>query len=278
MSTFQLPSSTATTSTVYSSDEEDTLPYPGELSRSDFLSPDFNPEAYLSSLGRNRHQTLEDLRSDLRSRSQLLNQELLELVNGNYEEFLSLGADLHGGEERVEGVRVGVMGFGREVGGVGKVVREREVEMQGLLGQKKEVGRSIGVGRALLEVDARLGEMEGSLGITDRDEDEEEQFEDDDDFEDGDDEGLSPGLRRLQRHTREYILLTRMIERIGSSHPFLLGQQSRVEALRKTLLLDLAAALRQAKAGKEADATLSIVRMFSDLGAESEGVRVLRGS
>ncbi|KAK3658813.1 hypothetical protein LTR56_001684 [Elasticomyces elasticus] len=278
MSTFQLPSSTVTTSTAYSSDEEDTLPYPGELSRSDFLSPDFNPEAYLSSLGRNRHQTLEDLRSDLRSRSQLLNQELLELVNGNYEEFLSLGADLHGGEERVEGVKVGVMGFGREVGGVGKVVREREVEMGVLLNEKKGIGGEVGVGRALLEVDARLGEMEESLGITDRDDDEEEEFGDDDDFEDGDGSGLSPGLRRLQRHTREFILLTRMVERIGSSHPFLVAHQSRVEAIRKTLLLDLAAALRQAKTAKEADAMLGIVRMFSDLGAEGEGVRVLRGS
>ncbi|KAK5737661.1 hypothetical protein LTR17_006523 [Elasticomyces elasticus] len=278
MSTFQLPSSTATTSTAYSSDEEDTLPYPGELSRSDFLAKDFNPEAYLSSLGRNRHQTLEDLRSDLRSRSQLLNQELLELVNGNYEEFLSLGADLHGGEERVEGVRVGVMGFGREVGGVGKVVRGREVEMEGLLKEKKGIGGDIGVGRAVLEVDARLGEMEEGLGITDRDDDEEEGFEDDEDFEDGDGDGLSAGLRRLQRHTREYILLTRMVERIGNSHPFLLAQQSRVDAIRKTLLLDLAAALRQAKATKEADAMLGIVKMFSDLGAEGESVRVLRGS
>ncbi|KAK5683219.1 hypothetical protein LTS10_004750 [Elasticomyces elasticus] len=278
MSTFQLPSSTATTSTAYSSDEEDNLPYPGELSRSDFLSPDFNPEAYLSSLGRNRHQTLEDLRSDLRSRSQLLNQELLELVNGNYEEFLSLRADLHGGEERVEGVRVGVMGFGREVEGVGKVVGEKEVEMEGLLGEKKRIGGEVGVGRALLEVDARLGEMEEGLGITDRDDDEEEEFEDDDDFEDGDGNGLSPGLRRLQRHTREFILLTSMIERIGSGHPFLLAQQPRVEAIRKTLLLDLAAALRQAKAAKDADGMLGIIRMFSDLGAEGEGVRVLRGS
>ncbi|KAK5715271.1 hypothetical protein LTR17_016872 [Elasticomyces elasticus] len=272
-----LPSSTATTSTAYSSDEEDTLPYPGELSRSDFLSPDFNPEAYLSSLGRNRHQTLEDLRSDLRSRSSLLNQELLELVNGNYEEFLSLGADLHGGEERVEGVRVGVMGFGREVGGVGKVVREREWEMEGLLVEKEGIGGEVGVGRALLEVDARLGEMEERLGITDRDEDEEDGF-DEDDEEGGGEEGASPVLRRLRRHTREYILLTRMIERIGNSHPFLLAQQSRVEVIRKTLLLDLAAALRQAKAAKEADAMLGIVRMFSDLGAEGEGVRVLRGS
>ncbi|KAK4953935.1 hypothetical protein LTR10_008539 [Elasticomyces elasticus] len=277
MSTFQLPSSTATTSTAYSSDEEDTLPYPGELSRSDFLAKDFNPEAYLSSLGRNRHQTLEDLRSDLRSRSQLLNQELLELVNGNYEEFLSLGADLYGGEERVEGVRVGVMGFGREVGGVGKVVREKEREMEGLLVEKRGIGGEVGVGRGLLEVNARLGEMEEGLGIMDRDEDGEEGF-DEDEEEVGGEGGSSLVLGRLQRHTREFVLLTRMIERIGSSHPFLLAQQGRVEAIRKTLLLDLAAALRQAKAGKEADAMLGIVRMFSDLGAEGEGVRVLRGS
>ncbi len=42
----------------------------------------------------NRHQTLEDLRSELRARSQLLTKELLDLVNSNYQDFLSLGSSL----------------------------------------------------------------------------------------------------------------------------------------------------------------------------------------
>ncbi|KAG4441728.1 hypothetical protein IFR05_002807, partial [Cadophora sp. M221] len=90
-----------TSGSVSSDDEEDNLPYPEALPRSDFLAPTFSAPAYLSTLSE-RHQTLEDLRSDLRERSQALSKELLDLVNTNYEQFLSLGSDLKGGEEKVE--------------------------------------------------------------------------------------------------------------------------------------------------------------------------------
>ncbi|KAK1083148.1 hypothetical protein LTR33_003452 [Friedmanniomyces endolithicus] len=283
MSGFYIPSSTTTTTSsanpTYASDDEDedTLPYPAELPRSDFLALDFNPETYLSSL-RNRHQTLEDLRSDLRARSQSLNQELLELTNGDYEEFLSLGGDLEGGGEKVEGVRVGALGFKRELEGIGCWIKERLGEVDGLIREKRDVRREIGVGRGVLEIHERIGELEESLGITEIDEDaEEDDFDDDDEVEGTADDTSSPVARRLQRHAQQYILLTRMFDRVGSSHPYLQAQQSRMIAIRKTLLLDLAAALRQAKSAKEPDAILNIVRLFGDLGAEKESVRVLKG-
>ncbi len=90
---------------ISSADDQDNLPYPEALPRSDFLAPEFDAATYLSTLS-GRHQTLEDLRSDLRERSQALSKELLDLVNTNYEQFLSLGSDLRGGEEKVEDVRV----------------------------------------------------------------------------------------------------------------------------------------------------------------------------
>ncbi|KAK0934335.1 hypothetical protein LTR29_014066 [Friedmanniomyces endolithicus] len=283
MSGFYIPSSTATTTSsatpTYASDDEDedTLPYPAELPRSDFLAPGFNPETYLSSL-RNRHQTLEDLRSDLRARSHSLNQELLELVNGHYEEFLSLGGDLAGGGEKVEGVRVGALGFKRELEGIGGWINERLGEVTELIREKRDVRRDIGVGRGVLEVYERIGELEESLGIADTDEDaEEDDLDDDDEVEGAADDTPSPAARRLQRHARQYILLTRMVDRIGSSHPFLQAQQTRMNAIRKTLLLDLAAALRQAKSAREPNTILSLVRLFGDLGAEKESVRVLKG-
>lgn len=171
MTTFQLGADTGTTQSPNSvhnspfySDDEDDLPYPLELPRNDFLASDFSPQTYLSTL-RNRHQTLEDLRSDLRRRSQLLNQELLDLVNNNYEEFLSLGSDLKGGEEKVEGVRVGLLGFEREIEGIKNVVAERVDEFGKLLNEKKEIRREVMLGRGLLEVETRIAELEDSVGI-----------------------------------------------------------------------------------------------------------------
>ncbi|TKA78116.1 hypothetical protein B0A55_02715 [Friedmanniomyces simplex] len=193
-------------------------------------------------------------------------------------EYSPLGGDLKGGGEKVEGVRVGVLGFRREVEGIGGWIAGRLGEVEALIGEKRGVGREVGVGRGLLEVGERVGELEEGLGITEQDEDaEEDDLEDDDGLEDSTGDASSPIVRRLQRHTRQYILLTRMVDRIGPSHPFLQAQQARLDSIRKTLLLDLAAALRQAKTAREPGAILGIVRLFGDFGAERESVRVLKG-
>lgn len=287
----QAPLSPPTTSSNYNSydnyddyddydDDEDDLPYPSELPRNDFLAPDFDAQTYLSTL-RNRHQTLEDLRSDLRSRSQLLSSELVELVNGQYEAFLSLGGDLKGGEEKVEGVRVGVLGFEREVRNLWGSVKERELEVKRLLEEREIVRKDVVLGRGLLEVDERVRELESRMGLADReDEGDDGEGDEDEDDEDGDVTGVhveGPSLKRLQRHSRQYIQFERLIERLGPSHPFLIGLQPRIQEIRKTLLLDLAFGLRQAKAAQAPDAIISIVRMYGDLGAEKESLKVLKG-
>ncbi|KXT13703.1 hypothetical protein AC579_8115 [Pseudocercospora musae] len=286
MSKFQLPTATPSSASAlstpaeprqstssYNSSDLDDLPYPTELPRNDFLSPDFNASAYLSTVARNRHQTLEDLRSDLRQRSQLLNKELLELVNGNYEEFLSLGSDLRDGEEKVEGVRVGVLGFEREVNGIQSVLKERKEEVRRLLEEKKGIRREVVVGRALVEIWERLGELERDLGITST-VDEDEEVDDDEDESDVV-EGVELG--KLRRHTMHYLLIGKMVERIGAEHPFLVKQRGRMEEIRKTILLDLAANLRQARNEKKAQAILAVVKIYANLDAEAESVKILKG-
>lgn len=285
MSKFQLSTATPSTASAASTpaerrystsslDSADDLPYPTELPRSDFLSPTFNASTYLSTIGRNRHQTLEDLRSDLRRRSQLLNTELLELVNGNYEEFLSLGGDLRDGEEKTEGVRVGVLGFEREVQGIKNVVKERREEVKGLVEEKKAIRRDVVLGRALLEVEERIKEVESDLGIA-----EDEERDDEDDLEDEDETDVLEGvmLGKLRRHAAQYLLIRKMVERIGPEHPFLVKQEGRMHEVRKTLLLDLAAALRQARNEKKPEAILAVVKIYADLDAEAASVKVLKG-
>lgn len=283
MSPFALPSPSDT-----SSDNEDNLPYPAPLSRTDFLDPSFDPQIYLSSL-RNRHQTLEDLRSDLRERSQLLSQELLELVNGNYEEFLSLGTDLKGGEEAVEGVRVGVLGFEREVRSIGEVVRKREEEVGMLLEEKKTLRKEAVFGRALLGLEERIEDLEESLAIG--------QSKTDDEYDSDEsetDESSDPMLMivtKLHKQTERYLLIQHITKRLdlstrknaavmgnfpengSSEHPVLRAQQSRVSECRKTLLLDLAATMKRVKGQP---AALDIAQMYADLGAESEALRTIK--
>jgi hypothetical protein len=268
-----------------SSDEEDTLPYPAPLPRSDFLDPDFDPSAYLSTL-RNRHQTLEDLRGDLRSRSQLLNKELVDLINGNYEEFLSLGEDLKGGEEKVDGIRLGVLGFQREIDGVRTVVQGRLREVDALLEQKRKVRRDIVLGRSLLDVEAQIMELEESLGVRGDNEDLGVDEDDDETDEEDDDEdvpsntistnGMTVPLRKLQAHAHSFIVIQQIIRRIGIEHPFLVAQQHRMIALQKTMLLDLATALRQAKTAKSTDVVLALIKLYGELDAKAEAIKILQ--
>ncbi|QIX02402.1 hypothetical protein AMS68_007919 [Peltaster fructicola] len=255
-------------------EEEDNLPYPKELQRSDFLKPDFDPQEYLSSL-RNRHQALEDLRSDLRSRSQSLNQELLDLVNGNYEEFLSLGADLNGGEDKVEGVRVGLLGFTRDIEALRLVITSRETEFEKLLSEAKQIRHEVVLGRKLLDIEASIAALEAALSITGT------EATEDDDILDGelDDEDTEVGdasLRKLMRRTENFAVLGAQMKAVGSQHPFLTTLEPRVHEIRKVLILDMSAALRQARSSQDAQDILCINRLFSDIGAEREAVQLLK--
>ncbi|QSZ34555.1 hypothetical protein DSL72_006149 [Monilinia vaccinii-corymbosi] len=269
-----------------SSDDEDNLPYPKALPRSDFLAPNFDAPTYLSTLS-DRHQTLEDLRSDLRERSQALSKELLDLVNVNYEQFLSLGSDLKGGEEKVEDVRVGLLGFKRGVEDVRGKVRERKSEFEGLLGEKKSVSKEIALGRKLLEVDSRLEELEDRLmvaslgrspnGLEDSwSEDEDEEDEEDELAIDGVVNGTS--TKKLQRCVLDYRNVEHLSTTIGLEHPFIAAQQPRLLRLKNTIVLDLNNALKQAISLKEEGRPrlVKIMGIYRDLGAGDEAVRILR--
>ncbi|KAK2814179.1 hypothetical protein FQN50_000583 [Emmonsiellopsis sp. PD_5] len=250
-----------------SSDDDytSTLPFPKPLSRAAFLSPTFTPTTFLSTLS-NRHQTLSDLQSELRHLSQALNKELLDLVNENYTDFLSLGSALRGGEEKVEEVRVGLLGFKREVGGIVGMVEGRMEEVRALVGEKRAVGRAVVVGNELLDVSEGVEELEGWLMIGDvhgegeeagSDASDGDLFDSETDESDGDDDGDATSesdggvptvsMPRLDRHVRKYLYIMTVSERVGLGHPFIVSLQPRMAKIRTALVIDLKTALQQAK-------------------------------
>jgi hypothetical protein len=268
-----------------SSDDEDnlsTLPFATPLQRTDFLAPDFSPATYLSTL-HNRHQTLEDLRSELRSRSQLLSKELLDLVNANYQDFLNLGNSLHGGEEKVEEVRVGLLGFRKEVGGLMVEVGGREREVGEALRERREVRGKIEVGRRLVDYDARLKEVEAELMIetagqetiilgdevSDSDEDEDEDEEEQGSY------GVS--IVKLRRNVVQYRLVQELEKQLAE-HPFVAAQASRIAKVRSTLLMDLSTALKQAKSAGTAGSgrVMKVMKVYADMDESAEAVKVLK--
>ena len=281
--------------------DEDTssLPFPEPLSRASFLAPDFDPAQYLSSL-RNRHQSLEDLRQELRDLDQLLSRELLDLVNENYQDFLSLGNALQGGEEKAEEVRVGLLAFHRDVQTIRDKVEARSAEVEGLLGEKKQLRKDANVGQALLDVADRIEELEHRLMIGEKNnsgqpqqeqsssdtesddflnDDESDESEEDDTEKVPDSTTASPvvSLKRIEHHIQKYVAVTKLSTRIGDDHPFLVNQQPRVNKIRSAVLLDLKTALDQAKnAGEKRDAKTSAVLGLYNLMGEDPSAAALK--
>ncbi|EED17973.1 conserved hypothetical protein [Talaromyces stipitatus ATCC 10500] len=270
------------------------LPFPKPLSRSSFLAPEFDPAQFLSTLT-NRHQTLEDLRLELRELSQGLNKELLDVVNENYQDFLSLGGALQGGEEKVEEISVGLLGFQREVTAIHAKVAARKTEMERLLQDKKAYRIKANVGRSLLDIAERIEELEQRLMIAnaknsnalttaseDIESDQEgfisDNTESESDSEDEEDESTIISIKKLEGHLQKYLYIISEAERIGSDHPFLIGQQPRLEKIRSTLLLDLDTALKQSRKGgnKDEARTVKVLRFYDSLKAESNAVSALK--
>jgi hypothetical protein len=268
------------TSSTASDSDLDNLPYPTPLQRNDFLAPDFSPATYLSTLS-NRHQTLEDLRSELRSRSQLLSKELLDLVNSNYQDFLNLGNSLHGGEEKVEEVRVGLLGFRKEVEGLKRVVAEREDEVGVLLEKRRSVRGKIEVGRRVVELDERIRELEEDLEINGTGkagrEDEVSDSEEDEDDDDDDDESYGISLAKLRRNVMQYRLVQEL-EKSLREHPYVTAQAARMTRVRNTLLLDLSTALQQSKSAGAAGSArvMKVMKIYADMDESAEAVKVLK--
>ncbi|EKJ76863.1 hypothetical protein NXS19_009701 [Fusarium pseudograminearum] len=256
-------------------DDDAPLPFPEALPRADFLAKDFQPAAYLSALP-HRHQTLEDLRSDLRDRSAAISSELLELVNSNYTAFLSLGSELRGGDDKVENAKVSLLGFRRAVEEVKTKVTERREETNTLNGELRGVRSAIEKGRKMMELSERLASLEERLSLDslpageDWDEDSEDE---------GEDDNYGSSTAKLLTSAQECSRITKLLESMDPDTPYVIKMEERLARCRNTLLLDLGNALKEAKkAGvKGQDRVLKCLAIYRVLDAQSEAVKALRG-
>lgn len=183
----------------------------------------------------------------------------------------------------MEEVRVGLLGFRKEVAGLKEDVKTREQEVGDLIDQRSEIRKKIAAGRQLVAFEEGLRGLEEALVIeaktavdadSDEDEDEDEDGEDD---EDEDDQGSLGGvsIAKLKRHVLQYRVAQEQGKRLGE-HPFVLAQAPRMAKVRSTLLMDLSTALQQAKVAKASTRVLKIVQVFGDMGEPGEAVKVLK--
>lgn len=203
-------------------------------------------------------------------------------MNENYQDFLTLGGSLQGGEEKVEEVRLGLLGFRRDVEGFKAKIEGRKTETKGLVAERKSIRENIQIGRTMLEIDQRLSELEERLMLVSVKAADAERAEDavpSNSGEDSDEEqGVS--LSQLQQHAQQFVYTTRLTARIGIEHPFVSKQQHRMLQIKHTVLLDLGTALRQANSSpRENDQRiLKILAIYRDMDKLGEATKVLKES
>ncbi|KAJ2892563.1 hypothetical protein MKZ38_009608 [Zalerion maritima] len=280
-------------STTSSMDEDLPLPFPTALPRESFLTPDFHAPTYLSTLA-GRHQTLEDLRSDLRERSGLISAEMHALVNTNWAEFLSLGVGLRGGEERIEGVRVAVLGFKRALEEIQGSVKSRKEETRELCQELDQVAKAKEAARSMLDLHEGVLHLEATLGVTGTQAPAYYPDTDSED-EDGDGEGgkgrdhnhghvdepcwIGVCPTRLKAMALDLTRLQELAERVGKDVPFTSAIEERISKCRKSLLLDLWTGLKEGRQAKERGTArvMDYLSIYTILGAEAEAVDKLKG-
>ena len=272
------PSRPSTSSTI--TDDDIPLPFPTALPRESFLAADFHAPTYLSTLA-GRHQTLEDLRSELRERSALISAEMHALVNTNWAEFLSLGVGLRGGEEKMEGVRVAVLGLKRGLEETRAGVKARRDETARLCGElgdicsAKETARSMmQLADGVVQLESRLGTSSSGGGYyTDTDSDPEDRK---DEYEEGRWIGVSSD--KLKDVALDLVRLEDIAEKIGKHVPLVKSMCQRIDACRESLLLDVWTGLKEARqaAGGGKARLMDYLKIYNILGAQADAVDKLR--
>ena len=193
---------------------------------------------------------------------------------------------MKGGDEKVEEVRLGLLGFRREVEGLRGKVDGRRKEVEELVEERRRIRESVQLGRRLLEIERKIGDLEGRLMLASTSPQGTEANEegivlsesDDESDEEPESDGIS--VRRLRRHMEQYMCIKGLVEKTGPEHPFLVQQEERVLRLKQTVLLDLNSALKQAVAGGEdmRGDLLKLLGIYRQMGEASEAVQVLKES
>lgn len=217
-------------------------------------------------------------------------------MNTHHEDFLSLGSSLHGGNEKIEELRVGLMAFRREVEEIKKQVARQGQLVDGLLGERIRVKKEIALCRQLLDLNARVNRLENRLMVvgpksssgaarraakTNEDEEEEESSDDESaeyNVEEGDDV-MSLTISRLRRSVQEVKLVEQLIAHVDHDQPLIASERARLMRVRSALLIDLGTALKQARATGDGigEHCLTIFALYRDLDEAVAAVNALGG-
>lgn len=119
-------------------DDNFALPSAKQIERSSFSVPEFDVDEFLASY--HQYQTLEDIQDQLRTWTRSLEQELVDLINEDYSQFVGLGMSLAEGKPKVQDIKVEILGFKQEIKQVQKKLEGSANEIDSLIQEKTQLG------------------------------------------------------------------------------------------------------------------------------------------
>lgn len=137
---------------------EEDLPSVRLITRDDFANENFDAGEFLQSI--HKFQTLDDLRSQLRSWDKVLAQELIDAVNEDYSSFIGLGKSLSSGEDSVKDVKLEVRKFQSSLKKIKQGLDDKVNETQVLLQQHKDLSEIEAEASGLLFLMRRINDLE----------------------------------------------------------------------------------------------------------------------
>lgn len=180
---------------------EEDLPSVRLITRDDFANEKFDAGEFLQSI--HKFQTLDDLRSQLRSWDNVLAQELVDAVNEDYSSFIGLGKSLNSGEDSVKDVKLEVRRFQSSLKKIKQGLDDKVTETQLLLQQHKELAQIEAEASGLLTLMRGLNDLELLV------------------------ESPNQSVADLERLAKLHVLVKRLIEDYNG-HTQVVGLKSRV--------------------------------------------------
>ena len=166
-------------------------------------------------------------------------------MDEHYRDFVVLGSGLGDGigSESLEGVRVGLLGWEKEVRGLAGKVRVRRLEVEGAVDELREVRRQRSLAMKLVQLQSRIEDLELRLKIErlqGETGDDEDMFSEEDEDIPGDGQEENEAASKLDSLTglvEDYEELDSLTSDASiSSHPFAKLQRSRIRSIRESLV------------------------------------------
>lgn len=219
------------------------LPQAKQISRDAFSQEDFRADEFLTSY--HKFQTLDDLQKQLKQWSEKLSQELVDVINEDYGDFLHLGKQLSGGESKVQDVKMEIQSFQKETTKVKNSLDHNRKEIDALLEKKKHITLLQNRAKGLLIFSSRLDELESSLNDT----------------------SLIHDPVQLESIAKKYLALIKLTKKMKGRENFINFQTERLDQAKQKLIKELQGVKPYAK--DEKDLFLRLIVLYQEVSKNS---------